>query len=96
MTIVDTIRDQIGPRAFVMLGARDLVAMNNRTLKFRVGRNEKGVGAVTVELAPDDTYTVRFWKVSRLDWTVIGELSMVYVNSLREVIGDGTGMAVSL
>lgn len=99
--IGQTIADQIGGRAFMMLGAKDLVATENG-LRFAIGKNERGVNRVVVELDADDTYTVKFWNVSTSRKTYetkikeISEVSMVYVDSLRRVIESGTGMYTSI
>jgi hypothetical protein len=90
-----TIADQIGARAFLMMGARDVLA-SARGLQFKVGRNAKRVAAVQVNLDDDDTYTVTFWAGRGLDWRAIGEVSMVHADSLRRVLEDGTGLYLSL
>ena len=96
-----TIKEQIGHRAFFMLGAKDLTAYESG-LGFKVGRNAKSVNHVVVTLEPDDTYTVKAERVcvSRKTFTVsrkvLGEVSDVYVDSLHTVIESLTGMYTSL
>lgn len=92
MHIATTIRDQIGNRAFVMMGARDLLG-DETGLQFKVGRNSKGVSCVRVELDPSDTYTVRFYKRSGKE---LASCSDVYCDSLRTVIEQNTGLYLSL
>lgn len=94
--VANTIREQIGNRALAMIGARDLVG-DATSLRFRVGRNARGVTHLTVRLDPCDTYTVTAIKVGR-NWnvTTIGEVADVYADSLRRVIESLTGMYTSL
>ena len=95
-----TIADQIGSRAFFMLGAakKPLVAIENG-LQFGVGRNAKSVTHVRIVLTPDDLYTVEFSNVSmrRAEMVKILEtVEGVYADQLRAVIETGTGLYTSL
>lgn len=92
-TIATTIADQIGGRALYMMGARDLVALDSgRTLRFAVMRGARCT-YVAVTLDPDDTYAVRTYTRALRP---LRDVSGVYVDALRRVIGDVTGLAVSL
>lgn len=53
------IAQQIGQQAFFMLSAKGLVTDEaNKALKFRIGRNSKGVTHVVISLdAGSDSYT---------------------------------------
>jgi len=99
--IAQTIAEQIGRRAFFMLGAKDFTH-GDASLKFRVGRNAKGVNLVRVLLADDDTHPVTAWRGrtnrKTLDYpeTVIGEMSDVYVDSLHSALESLTGMYTHL
>ena len=99
--IGQTIADQIGGRAFVMLGAKDLITTENG-LQFAIGKNGRGINRVVVELDADDTYTVKFWNVSisRKTYDVkikaISECSSVYADSLHRVIENATGLYTSI
>lgn len=105
-TAAATIAHQIGNRAFVMMGARDLVDCGS-ALQFAVGKNEKKVTKVRVELDPSDTYTVRFYTGSaKVRFNARGELvgghreietvEGVYVDALRPTLERHTGMHLSL
>lgn len=99
--IATTIRDQIGPRALMMIGAKYLLADGN-ALTFRPGRNPKGVNHVRIELMPDDTYTVTVAnhrmnrKTCEYKIRVIETMEMVYAEDLRRVIESMTGLYTSL
>ena len=93
--IARTIAAQIGNRAFFMMGAKNLLA-SERALQFKVGRNAKAVTHVTVTLAADDTYTVRFDRVRKYVAKPVAEVEGVYVDSLRQVIESNTGLYLSL
>ena len=95
MTIAHTIQQQIGRRAFFMLGAKNLVGHSDG-LSFRVGRNAKGVTHVTVTLLPSDTYRVHFQRVWGTKVTTKADHEGVYVDSLHQIIEAETGMYTSL
>jgi len=95
LEVANTIRAQLGNGAFVMMGAKNLVGSEN-SLRWKVGRNAKRVSLVEVELAPDDTYTVRFYRVRGFDCNLLSEVEMVYADSLKRVIESNTGLYLSL
>jgi hypothetical protein len=99
--IAETIRVQIGGRALYMLGAKDLlVSARDRFLQFKVGRNEKGVGAIRITLTPADLYEVTAYKVTRKggvpDWKVLETVDNVFCDTLLRVLESLTGMYMSL
>lgn len=104
--VADTIRAQVGQQAFVMMGAKHLMAAQSG-LVWKVGANPKSVTHVSVALAADDTYTVTFARVTaaRVDRRTgklrggakkLSEVSGVYVECLRAVLSKGTGLYLSL
>ena len=97
------ILDQLGRRALFMLGAKDLMAIEDRKgLRFKVGRNAKGVNRVDIVLADDDTYTITFSSVRKQrgsyvhDVKVLAQETMVYADSMHRTIETHTGMYTSL
>lgn len=101
---------QIGRRAFVMMGAKNIVT-DGSTLRFDVGSNAKGITAISIELDPSDTYTVRTFKgrpastkldmktgefVTRGGRKLVDAVSFVYAENLRTVIESATGLYLSL
>lgn len=96
-TVASVIMDQVGHRAFVMMGASNYNAEPDH-LTWKVGRNAKKVTHITVTLDPSDTYTVRFQRATKRGQHIqlIDEVSMVYVDSLHSVIEAGTGFYLSL
>lgn len=102
MVVANTIAAQIGRRAFFMMGAREKIGASDG-LRFRVGRNAKGVTHVFVTLAADDTYTVEFRSIRVSRKAAVGftdklkaKFEGVYVDNLHEILEVGTGLAVSL
>jgi len=100
--VAETIRQQIGGRALFMLGAKQLAATDDG-LRFRIGRNAKGVTHVIVKLDPSDTYTVEFraMRVNRrhpdgFSNKLKSSMSDVYVDSLHTVLESGTGLYTRL
>lgn len=95
LIVANIIAQQIGGQALYMFGAKDLVGDKN-SLAFRV-RGSKTVNHVTVRLNfGTDSYIVTFRKIRGLDIKVVEEIEPVFVDTLREVIARGTGLAASL
>lgn len=110
-TVANTIAAQIGPQAFTMMGASQLLALGNG-LQFKVGKNAAKITKVRVELdGATDTYTVRFFTGSvekvRFDkrtgefktsggFREVSIVSEVFCDTLRKVLETGTGMYLSL
>jgi hypothetical protein len=98
LAVANTIRDQIGGPAFVMMCAKNLVG-DDRALTWKVGRNEKKVTHVRVTLEPTDTYKVEFIKVGRAPGfkvETLGTHEMIYADQLHPMIEAGTGMYLTL
>jgi len=97
LEVAETIRQQIGNKAFFMLGAKDLMGSEaEKFLQFKIGRNAKSVTHVRVTLTPADTYTVTSYRVRRskgvLESKTLETCEDVYVDSLHSVIESLTGM----
>lgn len=100
LQVANTIRQQIGNRAFFMLGAKDLVG-DATSLTFKIGRNAKSVSHVRVIYHSGlDTYEVQSIRARRskgvLQSKTLESLTDVYVDSLHTVIESLTGMHTSL
>ena len=93
--VAKTIQQQIGHRAFVMLGAKKFVAKKDGLI-FRIGRNDKKVNMIEITLTPSDTYSVRFLYARGLKMTERSSFDDVYVGMLHELIESETGMYTSL
>ena len=97
--VAETIRLQIGNRAFLMLGTKMIVRHADR-LVFCIGTgarcNGRKVNRCTVILDANDTYTVEVGNLAGLNYKAVGEMSGVYVDSLHRVIESLTGMRTSL
>ncbi len=94
MSIALTIRDQITPKSFFMMGAKHLTD-TGKGLRWKLGRNAKTVSYVHVELDPDDTYTVTFTRVRSMKVKVLSEHAGIYVDMLRELIERETGLCLT-
>lgn len=92
MQIAKIIQQQIGRMAFMMIGAKNLTAIENG-LQFTVGSNSHRVKWIQVILQPMDTYLFRALKA---DGTVAMETEDVYFDMLRQQIEDATGMYTKL
>lgn len=93
MTVADTIVEQIGNRAFFMMGTRSRARSGN-SLSFDVRGSKYNYVKVTLE--PSDTYTVEamYYRHGRL--VRHEERVFVYAESLNAVIESLTGLRLSL
>lgn len=106
LEVPNIIRQQIGNRAFVMMGAKNLCG-DETSLTFDV-RGSKLANHVKVTLDPSDTYTVKVMKIrgNKLEAIlagapgvivkVTGERDMVYADMLKPVLETLTGLYLSL
>jgi len=105
-SVAEQISAQIGHKAFVMMGAKNLLGGADH-LQFKVGANGKKVTHVTVTLTSDDLYTVRFDRVTKIGFNAktgaltggvkkLSEVESVSVDLLRSVISEGTALYLSL
>ena len=90
--------DQIGNRAFTMMGASNLAAGNDH-LSFKVGQNAKRVTHITVTLDASDTYSVEFIRCNlraKEMRKVLASESNIYADQLHALIERETGLYLSL
>lgn len=99
-SVASIIKDQIGSRALLMIGAKNLVD-TGKGLSFKVGhgvRNENGrVNYITITLdEATDTYIMEALYGTVRGLTTRAKIEGVYVEMLHDFIRDNTGMALSL
>lgn len=94
-TVAETILEQLGSGRFAaMTGAKDFHDLPDKNgLRFRVGRNAKGVNCVVIILDASDTYTVKFLRANIRRVTLLSSVSGVYCDKLQAVFSEHTGMA---
>ncbi|HHH29593.1 MAG TPA: hypothetical protein ENK57_14775 [Polyangiaceae bacterium] len=93
--VAQTITRQIGNRAFVMWGAKNLMAGANN-LSFKVGRNAAKITHVEITLNARDLYDVAFRSVRGLKVRDISDFADIDVANLVGLIERETGMYASL
>lgn len=97
--VATILAQQIGNRAFRMIGARDLLGREDG-LSFRIGRNAKSVTHLRITLEPSDTYKVEALRIRRVQGVltpkVVESRENVYVDSLHTTIEALTGMYTNL
>ncbi len=94
-TVAQTIADQIGRRAFVMIGAKNILDCNGR-LSFQIMKNRMSVTHVIVRLDADDTYSIEFGWYRGTQRKVRSTAEGIYADQLRAAIESGTGLVLSL
>lgn len=96
MTVSREIAKQIGNRAFVMMGAKNLVGGDDH-LSFRLGGGaNKRATHVTVTLMPDDTYMVELIRCNVRERKVLATCVGIYAENLNRTISGLTGFYLSL
>jgi hypothetical protein len=98
ITIAQTILQQIGSRRFiVMTGASGFVGHKDG-LAFRLPSRfaTDGINYIRIYLNPMDTYDLEFGKIWGAKYTQINKIDGVYVDDLRRIISETTGLALSL
>lgn len=98
MTVGQIILKQLGGSRFVaMTGARALMGMEDG-LSFKLPSNfaTDGINYIRIKLNVRDTYDVEFGKTRGMKYTEISKQEGIYNDSLRDVISETTGLALSL
>ena len=97
MNIAQTILSQLGANRFIaMTGAKNFVASKN-ALHFDLPRGAKnGINKLNIELAGDDTYTLKFYKLRALNLTMVETVRGVYADTLQNVFKQVTGLNTHL
>ena len=93
-TVYDTIADQIGHRAFLMMGTRYKVGDGN-SLAFDL-RGCRTINKIKITLEPCDLYRVTFYKIKGIDFKIVSELGLVSADQLAAVIESKTQLRLSL
>lgn len=94
LVVAETIRAQIGNMAFRMMGASNL-AGSEHSLTFKI-KGSRTVNRVQVTLDPSDTYTIGFFKTRGHSIRLVASVEDVYVDNLRGIIEQNTGLYLSL
>jgi hypothetical protein len=102
-TIAKTIAQQLGNRALMMLGAKNLLAVSGRDaivgecpgLRMRI-RGSQSVNMIEILLHPSDTYIVHCFKVRGDVVREVSEDRDVYVDNLHQIIESRTGLYTSI
>ncbi len=92
--IAETIRAQLGRGALMMLGAKDLLTIENG-LQLTI-RGSKIANKIRIVLDPSDTYTVSFYRVRAGSCVEVASVPGVYVDSLHKTIETATGLYTSI
>lgn len=97
--VTDTILEQFGARrAAAMIGIKQIVTSQNAVDIRYAAKGRNGANHVRIELDPNDTYTVTFYKIAKggMDVRRVKDLEMVYADVLRETFTRETGLHLSL
>ena len=95
MNVAQTIASQLGRKALLMIGAKNLMAGKDY-LQFRLGRNAGGWNSLKIALNGLDLYDLTFYRIRKLKVTSEKTIDNVYCDQVRDIIEDETGMKTSL
>lgn len=93
LEVANTIAEQIGARAFLMMGTRVKVGDSN-SLTFDI-RGCPKINKIRITLI-GDLYTVTFYKSRGLEIVIVSELEGVYADMLHGIIEEETGLRLKL
>jgi hypothetical protein len=99
--VAKTILQQLGGSLFATLtGAKNFVGSEN-SLSFSLpgggGFCKNGINRVNIELAPSDTYTVKFYRFQRgATLVTVSEHTDIYFDGLQDLFERETGLYTSL
>ena len=97
LSVAKTIAQQIGNRAFQMMGTMNKMGTAN-SLVFNLRGSPLGIDKIEVILQPSDTYTLRFWRLGcgKNSIKLIDTVEGVYADGLHLAIESKTGLRLSL
>jgi hypothetical protein len=91
----EILRQLGGHRMAVMTGAKNMLAIDNG-VSFRIGRNDKRVNYVKIELTPMDVYNVEYGYIRGTKYTVRAREEGIYNDMLVSSFERNTGMYTRL
>lgn len=94
LTVAKTIQQQIGHKAFCMMGTKHLLGSEN-SLSFDV-KGSRFCSHILIRLDPSDTYTIEFVNCRNHERHVVKSVDMVYWEDLHHIISSNTGLCLSL
>jgi len=95
----DIARDQIGPKALYMIGAKDFIfgkSGGKNSLVFKIMRNSKGVSHIRMRLTSLDLYDMEFLAIRAGKIKVKSKEKGVYGDQLGVMIKKNTGLNIRL
>lgn len=94
--VAKTILEQLGGNKFIaMTGARQFGA-GEKSLTFKIGRNNSKANHVRITLNCMDTYDMAFIKVYKFDAKTVSAKGSIYAEDLQRVFTGETGLNTSL
>jgi hypothetical protein len=99
-TVAKTIQAQIGHRAFVMLGTKQIILCPD-SLRFNIGGGAKSkINWIDVIYHPGhDLYHIKFWRLSKnasIAPVLVSEWEDCYFDQLHDIIESETGFYTKL
>jgi len=87
-----TILEQLGNKFWVMVGGKDAVTVESG-IQFGFTKSQQGINKVVITLNPNDTYIMKFWRITPKTCKEIVGVGHVYAENMHHVFTDITGLA---
>lgn len=95
-TVAQTILAQLGGKKFIAMTGASAFIGGVTTLKFKIPKAKSGINVVSITLTPADEYTVEFFKMRGLDWTLIHKAEGQHAEDLQPLFTRHTGLDTHL
>lgn len=96
--VAQTILQQLGGNRFIVMTGAKHFGWYPDELKFQIPASwtKNKARYVSVKLTADDTYTVTFKRLKRVDLVTVGEFTGIYADMLQKTFTDATGLDTHL
>ena len=92
MQVGQTIYNQLGAGRFSMMTGSKQFVTDTNMLRMKLIRNTSGAGYLQITLDADDTYTMHFYRIYKLEVKTVTTYSGVYCDMLQEIFTEVTGL----
>ena len=100
MGVAETIREQLGRMALMMMGAKSFVKGTDdkgcEYLSFRIMKNKSKINYIKITLNFLDLYDIEFGYIYGGNFTIKSASPNTFVGDMHSVIEDATGLYLSL
>jgi hypothetical protein len=96
METAKNIIEQIGGNRFMTMTGATIVTHAKDGIVMKIGRNKIKANMLEIKVNSNDTYTMKFFKLSGVNFKEIKQIKDVFCSMLVEVFETETGLVTSL